>query len=894
MADHDPGGPSRPPPKDKADFAQLLADAGYQHAPDLTLEAIKRLCAEHGLIPPQPPSEKQLLVAKIALYNERQDLLGLPRLVYSGRLGAPGLKLLCEQHGILEPVFREFEDITVVKCALRKAMTVDDAQYAVFSEHIEAFVNVISRMMRRTTLLLSYHVTRLLQHGLALPDLYTDDDTYWKNWLRVGLDADVQLEGQVANTYATLEPYLDTVYSPDDAAQFESEAPLYFDQVLCYASRTLQTIVSNNAWVPLFARLGRLAKVVVRRWKADGLVDAAMNGYKLLRAVRSHAPAVDGWPEVASDWVASVRAKLNANDGEYMFDKHGSESMTFQRIAEFNHWMQLELRKAGVRGIRLMPVVGVKRMHVRLDVKTLVLLFNHAFPDDPRVLTLKAIQREHAKAKGKATDAKYVGYSDPAKTLPKGPAQLKSKDCDAARWTAYKSEVAAHKADIARIKATPEYVAQAAKHGLHRDAEVEVASSFFSNAPSRKGWTFDASIATDGVSVSLQYSRLVMRQVSSVKKAAKKKKAIAEDDPAETDDDYDRYAQTVLDDAVVLGIDPGRANLATAALCFRNPGDKLKTMKWSLSRGEYREMSGIKRTCAESAKILACLQSSFRSLAEPGSSLKAADCSEILEYMRRYSTFSRHWWSIALRRSESRRRLVGYMGKRRVLDGFFSRIKKVVSAMFPGKRIEVAYARRARRAACGWRRGEAGLTMAPTGKGEVAVPTGGTFKACQRIFKDDPRGVRTVVKAVDEYNTTKVDWETGETKELVYRVVRLAAGQRPDDPYALSTAPSLGHVAGKTPPFAPAQDRGVLAKFKLQLKARGKVRRGGVPGELPERAPPGEDPLENRFPEVRSLRFCPKLRMYVDRDKVSALAIARLRAMELLGRARPTPFARGQ
>ena len=56
------------------------------------------------------------------------------------------------------------------------------------------------------------------------------------------------------------------------------------------------------------------------------------------------------------------------------------------------------------------------------------------------------------------------------------------------------------------------------------------------------------------------------------------------------------------------------------------------------------------------------------------------------------------------------------------------------------------------------------------------------------------------------------------------------------------------------------------------------------------------------FFSVRSLRFCPrrsrkrraKLRMYVDRDKVSALAIARLRAMELLGRARPTPFARGK
>ena len=134
--------------------------------------------------------------------------------------------------------------------------------------------------------------------------------------------------------------------------------------------------------------------------------------------------------------------------------------------------------------------------------------------------------------------------------------------------------------------------------------------------------------------------------------------------------------------------------------------------------------------------------------------------------------------------------------------------------------------------------------MAPTGKGEVAVPTGGTFKACQRIFKDDPRGVRTVVKAVDEYNTTKVDWETGETKELVYRVVRLAAGQRPDDPYALSTAPSLGHVAGKTPPFAPTQDRAVLARHE------------------PGSASVAKDGLSSS--SIRSFRFCTSMMPYLD------------------------------
>ena len=50
---------------------------------------------------------------------------------------------------------------------------------------------------------------------------------------------------------------------------------------------------------------------------------------------------------------------------------------------------------------------------------------------------------------------------------------------------------------------------------------------------------------------------------------------------------------------------------------------------------------------------------------------------------------------------------------------------------------------------------------------------------------------------------------------------------------------------------------------------------------------------EARYPEVRGLRFCPERRLYLDRDRESAVAIARLRTLELLGKPRPAPFVKG-
>ena len=73
----------------------------------------------------------------------------------------------------------------VIKCALKNAMALDDSQYAVFSERVEGYVNLVSRMMRRASLAMLYHVTKLASEDGPVPNLFREKNTYWKNWLRL-------------------------------------------------------------------------------------------------------------------------------------------------------------------------------------------------------------------------------------------------------------------------------------------------------------------------------------------------------------------------------------------------------------------------------------------------------------------------------------------------------------------------------------------------------------------------------------------------------------------------------------------------------------------------------------------------------------------------------------
>jgi hypothetical protein len=454
-----------------------------------------------------------------------------------------------------------------------------------------------------------------------------------------------------------------------------------------------------------------------------------------------------------------------------------------------------------------------------------------------------------------------AGHRDPSLyMLPEGPAAKKQKDCKTAdEWDAHKLRVQAHQEAVAAAKASEAYMAQKARHDAYVAAKRAVAASFFKDLPSKKGWTFDCSVATDGVSISLQYSKLVQ-----VPMAAKKKKAkVAEADAPAVATTYDRNLQTYLPERgmAVLGVDPGRSNLA--AVTYLVAGG---SRTWTLTRGAFYQRSGVKKLGRQQADRSADLAPKWASLGGEGVALSTSRPSELLAYLAAYSAFSDEWWRRALQRRESRDNLQRYIGKRKVMDTFWASIRKSFQKTHPGVTAHMAY-------------GSAITTMKATGPGEAAVPTGAMFASCKRVFKEQ-------VAVVDEFRSTLMGWETGAKKEMVYKVPSLAVDATGR---VVLGKERLRHSAAKKPPVVAATDALAVQVYNARKEAQGKHRRGGL---VDDDVGLHKNKSTQRYPEVRGLRFSPESSMYFDRDRSAALTIARLRCMELKGLGRPLPFDR--
>jgi hypothetical protein len=247
--------------------------------------------------------------------------------------------------------------------------------------------------------------------------------------------------------------------------------------------------------------------------------------------------------------------------------------------------------------------------------------------------------------------------------------------------------------------------------------------------------------------------------------------------------------------------------------------------------------------------------------------LRTSDVAEFMAYLARYEQIRDRWWGLALLRRESRADFKRYSGKRKVLDGFFSRIKKTLEKRFPGVNLQVAY-------------GSAYQTMKPTGKGEVSVPVHSTFKSCCRVFGPDK------VVSTDEYGSTSFEWDTGARKLAVYRTV---TGTRNQDGRWSIDASKLGSTTSKYMPRA-TSNADAVEEYILRHKNKIRTARNGLYDPL--QADPARLAV-TRYPEVRGLRFSTKTRSYLDRDLHAARTIGRLRTVDMMGRARPTPFCRG-
>ena len=660
----------------------------------------------------------------------------------------------------------------------------------------------------------------------------------------------------------------------------------YFDQVLAYAGTTLETMVCNNAFVPFMPRLTRLSKNMLVFLKNKGLRTNLTN-YKVMNAIRTGETT--GFPSKVMEWVDVVRSRLGAAKGVRVHDDYAKDCLGFVNAVRFNAWMQSQFVRLGVRRLKLMPIFSVQRAHVRLDTKTLNLLL--AGTEIQREDGTSAAERLKQMKSESNKDIRNggFGFKDPDKIkewFPSTkPEYKRKKDFDDVEdWKKHQQAVLEYNAKVAALKSSAKYIEQKQRYDAFASAGKEAAASLFRAIPRKKApWVFDSSVMTDGVSISLQYSRVVRVR----KRKGQKKKGAVTDSversssssyAAQKTNDWDKDLPTNTDDILVCGIDPGRSNLATVSYLHKCKDERdveqRKKGNYKLTRGRYRTESGIREEDKLKAQRWKGMKAGWDSLKDNGAALRASDSSNISAYLDAYKDISEDWWGLALKRRESRSNFQRYIGKRKVLDSFFADIDKKLNQEFPELRIEAAY-------------GHAVIGMKSTGPGEVAVPTAQTFAACKRIFKDR-------LRIVDENFSTKVSWETGKVKELAYLVPRQDGAE---------TVWDMAHTRKKMAPLARKKDVEAVQKWHEKRRVVEKRRKGALvateaddgaalPSHVDEGMMVGTlkkiRPL--RYPEIRGLRFCPERRMYFDRDQSASLTIARLRTQELIGGLRPAPF----
>ena len=673
-----------------------------------------------------------------------------------------------------------------------------------------------------------------------------------------------------------------------------------FDQVVAYAAGTLKTAVINNAWVTLIPTLSRLAKAMTNSMDKPSKTasGAKVTAQHVMTKIRGEENPVyepgSNWHPKLVEFISEVRTRLGLSGDSYLFDEYfkpSSKKVTFTSAFLFRCWMLKQFRLLKQRGIKLSPVFDVSRAHIRLDRKILTHVAMKTFESSDNMAAIIGELRELMRLlKTKDADGNKL-LLNPKKFLPKRPRTVKPKDKkDKVKMAEWKKNDDALKKKwemaVEERKRQHDYVAMEKTYKRYIDLQTSVISSMFKDGGKRRGWKFNGSIMTDGVSSSTNYSKFVVKNDSTntkdmsslLGKMAKNGDVVS----VEPDDKYDKGMSSLVSKSnkkkvLHAAVDPGLVQIASVSYHL-NEKDRqahplaLHTKKsdhtkqhehgWSLSGAEYRKKSGIKKEDEWKNHRYRPLHQAWQEMGRT-SSLKTLDVGDIESYLEQYLQIETKWWSLALSRRESRSKLQRYIGKRSVLDSFFSNVDKELKRIFPNTTILLAY-------------GSAVSSMKKTGKNVMATPTTAAYKSAKRIFGDR-------CHLQDEYGSTKYDFETGDTKEAVYRT---------------STKGNVEHVTGKTMPSASVDKYDLLNKLWKDISDRKKKRHGGRTKVAPpvEKEEPSKETqgYRQRYPEVRGLRYLPSKRIYVGRDFAAAKTIARLSAYrQIKGVAKiPAPFCK--
>ena len=209
------------------------------------------------------------------------------------------------------------------------------------------------------------------------------------------------------------------------------------------------------------------------------------------------------------------------------------------------------------------------------------------------------------------------------------------------------------------------------------------------------GKEFSRLIQTDGVSLCIHYQR--PKRISVI--------PVFPDNPQR-----------------IIGIDPGRVNIQF--------GVDSDGKEYKLTRKQYYQQSGMIKNKKKVEKWNLKNKAVLEELSK--NSPKTDNLSNYLEVVsENYDTL----WNNQKSLKWSRERMHLWIGKNRTLDRFYASM---------GKNLTVAYG---------------SAKFAPTGPGELAVPTTDAFKRCSKHFK---------IKLIDEFRTSKMCSCCGEELTKLY------------------------------------------------------------------------------------------------------------------------------
>ncbi|KAG2424898.1 hypothetical protein HXX76_014056 [Chlamydomonas incerta] len=315
------------------------------------------------------------------------------------------------------------------------------------SGQVEPLIGWISKAKVEASLLLARDITEQLRAGVAVSDLYNQTQTWWKHRISSAVPGTDRPKGALWN------------------------------QVLNYAATEFETMVCNNAWVPLFPRLGRLCKTWLSHlcpslkklvkavrdhaeeqlpWDFDFWLpelqqfvreeverlqhvpgqlqqmeeraeelwsrlssSVPKKAYHVLEEIRCASPAGEQhsgkpeWHREVQRFVVEVRRQLRARADQALFDDHGAKQMSFPEVLRFNFWMQQQFIELRTKRMKLMPTSVQHLMEMEKENNRFQ---SHAAKQAPAAAELA--QEEASDDEEDAASASSVGPSTSAGSGP--------------------------------------------------------------------------------------------------------------------------------------------------------------------------------------------------------------------------------------------------------------------------------------------------------------------------------------------------------------------------------------------------------------------------------------------------------------------------------------------